>query len=236
MFPTYTVATYPDYVESEVNLIKDYMFYKAEETTCRIESYILVCDAENNINDGGNVIISNTEIDPEYVIHVDSSSRIFSYVFTETELIYTIAGLPVTSDTYAELDVSDLDFESLRNSYTDDTYEPMITLVTNHYELHKTLITTVNVMIFVITAISTFVLILVLLMILIMISSRGTAKAGIGEKLRISNLITITCYSAIIPIMVMTILFLYTGSFVINLLFLTSSIMAIIALGSNRKV
>ncbi len=234
-FPSYTIATYPEYVESEVMLIKEYMFYTAEETTCMIESYKLVCPDDNSVGGDGSVTVSDTEEKVRYTISTVPGYNTFVYVFTEDELLYTFAGFPLTSNTYEELNVSDLDFESLRHSYSDTTYEPITTLITNHYELNKLFIMGMNVSIFIMSTMFTFAIMLALLTLILTFSSRGAVKAGISEKLKLGNIITIACYSTIIPMMVTILLFLFTGGFTLDLLFLASTIIGILAIRSNGK-
>lgn len=234
-FPAYTIATHPDYVESEVSFIKDYMFYHAEETTCKIEAYTLVCDEVDSTGDNGSVVVANEEDDVTYIIHLSQSQETFSYVFTETKLLYTFLGIPLTSNTYEELNIPDFDFESLRHSYSDATYEPITTLVTNHYELNKTLLTSINISIFIISVMTTFAIMIMLLVLLLTLSNKGAVKTGLGEKLKLANVITIACYSAVIPTIITTLLFLYSGSFTLTLLFIEANIIGLIAMSSNRK-
>ncbi len=236
IFPSYTLATYPDYVESEVDLIRYYMFYDSEPTTCKIASYILTCDeVEEGINtDGSTTVVANSD-EVMYVISVEPKYDTYVYVFTENKMEYLIAGVVITSNTYEELGVSDLDFESLRHSYSPSTYEGITTLISNQYELNKSLITTITVTLFVATNVIAFMIMLLLVTVLLIFSNKGQVRTGQGLRLRKKQLFTMACYSTYIPVLAITLAYLYSGSLMIDVLFFSSAIMSIIASNVNRK-
>ncbi len=241
ILPVYTLVTYPNYVKTEVDIIRDYMFYEADETTCKIESYILTCDPTDETQVLGYEILSDTnqisdeEQEVTYTIQVVQQYNSFAYVFMEDRLEYQLMGVAITSNSYMELGLSELNFEDLRHSYSDQTYELVTEMITKHYELNKFIINIVTVFIFVGTLTILLFALIFVLTILLWISNSGQVKAKLGSRISADKLVTMACYSLFLPLLVTGLLYMYTKVFAINLWFISSFIVGMIAINNNRK-
>ncbi len=217
--PIYTVLQAGSYVESEVYSFKEYFFYDAEETTCKIESYIFTCDSDD---------------ETEYTVPVNSDASEV-YIFTKDSLEYAIGGITLLAETYVDLGVSDLELESLRQSYSNTTYKGITTMLEGFYDSNSIFINTLLVTSVFMSSFMSFALMIFILTFMSSFSNKGQIRTGIGDRLSVPELITMTCYSTFIPSIIITIAYLFTGSYMSNLLLFGTGIVSVIALNANKK-